>query len=206
MTNAERYFHSPSEGWFQRKESNGMTFPLDPRSSSPLSCVLDKQRRKAATDLMNNILVEKHSLLVDDGCNGLLQLNRLINLVKYIQNGLDQIVVYSRFLARHGGSQVLQDLVDANTDGILTHKTNLSERADSLTAHLPVSQHGSLLQTDDDRLVELNAVNRRANCGEDINAISQEPVSDRLEVGDMLVRLFAGRNIIQQTEDKLEYE
>ena len=152
---------------------------------------------------MNNTLVEEHSLLFDDRGCGFLQLNCLVNLIKHIQNGLDQIVVHSSLLARHSSRQILQDLIHANANWIFTHQSDLSQRTNGLATHFPISQHSRLLQTNDDRLVELIAVHRLTNRCKNIHAVAKEPVGDSLQIGNMLVRLLTGGDVVQETEYEL---
>ena len=152
---------------------------------------------------MNNTLVEEHSLLFNDRGYRLLQLNCLVDLIKHIQNRLNQIVVHSSLVTRHGSRQILQDLVHTNTNRIFTHQSNLSQRANSLTTHFPIAQHSSLLQTNDNGLVELAAVHRLANRCENINTIAKEPVGNSLQIGNVFIVLFTGRDVIQKTEYKL---
>lgn len=147
--------------------------------------------------------MEKRSFALQDRRGVFIVLDRLVHIVQHIQDRLYQIVVHLRVLAAHHLRQVLQHLIDADSDRVLAHQRDFPQRANRLATHFPVAQHRRLLQTQQNGLDDLAALQQPVRHREELAALAEEPVRGALQQREMRVELLVRRREVQEPEHRL---
>lgn len=90
---------------------------------------------------------------------------------------------------------------------ILPSERTASRRVYSLTpshhTYLPVTQHSSLLQAEQDRLEQVRTIGGLLAVSKQVHAVAQEPVGSSLQRGNMIMEFLAGSGVVEEAEDSL---